>query len=402
MFTARTQRMLILAGIFSLLAAYAGLWLRFINDPVERTGSDFMGFYSIGRIAQELGAPHVYDPLLQQKVQQKVLGFALAPGQVLINQHLPFLIPILQAIVTSDYVESFYRWNLLMLLFYLAAMVLLGRVLKNAGLEQSNVVLVSLGGLLFYPLYFSFLNGQDTAIAFLGISIWLLGMLSGRDMHAGLGLSLVTVRPHIALVLAIPMFFQRRRVFWGFAIGASALALISVALLGLLGTQEFIHVILISAEGQWYGLNEDQMLNLVGLLLRIFPWFTPDTIHVIGWVAYGAAILALSLRGNTKDGLNSGRVGSMVTTAVFVAPHLHYHDLTLLLIPIYELILTNSKTDSPRKSVFIALPVILSFVLLLGNLTPILQYIGPYLIMLGLTAFTYIKDRQLISRLSRS
>lgn len=400
--TSRIQRIVHLAGIFALFIAYTGLWVRFIKDPVERTGSDFIGFYSVGRIAQESGAPDVYDPLLQQAVQQQVVGFDLAPGQVLINQHLPFLIPVLQAIVTSDYIESFYRWNLFMLVFYLVGIVVLGRLLKNAGLKRNQVVMVSLGGLLFYPLYFSLLNGQDTALAFLGISIWLFGMVTGKDIYAGLGLSLVTVRPHIALVLAIPMFFQRRKAFWGFAIGAGMLALFSVALLGIQGTWDFINVLLISAEGQWYGLNEDQMLNLVGLLLRLLPMLNADTIHIIGWLAFGAAILGLSTWRMTRDSLKTGQIGSMVTIAVFVAPHLHYHDLTLLLIPIYELILSGAKTDSPRESIFIALPVILSFVFLLGNLSPILQYLSPYLIMLGLGAYPFFDNKQPTSLPRRS
>ena len=214
MLTTRIQRMVILAGIFSLFAAYVGLWLRFINIPVERTGSDFMGFYSVGRIAQEQGPAYVYDPSLQQKFQQEVVGFELAPGQVLINQHLPFLIPVLQAVVSQDYVASFHRWNTLMLLLYSIGIVLLSSLLKTRGLDRGMILQASLGGLLFYPLFFSFLNGQDTAVAFLGLSIWVFGLMTGRDMLAGLGLSLVTARPHIAIVMAIPMFFRRRKVFW--------------------------------------------------------------------------------------------------------------------------------------------------------------------------------------------
>lgn len=395
MLTTRIQRMVILAGIFSLLAAYVGLWLRFMNDPVERTGSDFIGFYSIGRIAQEQGPAYVYDPALQQQIQQEVVGFELAPGQVLINQHLPFLIPILQSLVSQDYVASFHRWNILMLLLYIIGIVLLSSLLKSRGLDRGMILQTSLGCLLFYPLFFSFLNGQDTAIAFLGLSIWVFGLMTGRDMLAGLGLSLVTVRPHIAIVMAIPMFFRRRKVFWGFAIGSGILGLISVALLGMQGTRQFIDILFISAEGQWYGLNEEHMFNLIGLLLRILPWLSKDTIHIIGWVTYAATIIGLCNPRRNNPELKTGGFGLFVIAALFVAPHLHYHDLTLLLIPIYELILTSTETDDNKKLRMIALPVILSFVLLLGNISAVLQYTSPYLIMLGLAAYPFLQDRNL-------
>jgi len=74
------RRIFIIAGIVSLFVSYLGIWIRFINDPVERTGADFIHFYSAGRLAQSEGAAHVYDLLLQQKIEEQQVGFPLAPG----------------------------------------------------------------------------------------------------------------------------------------------------------------------------------------------------------------------------------------------------------------------------------------------------------------------------------
>jgi hypothetical protein len=377
----RLYRIVFISGIFALLAAYGGLWIRFINDPVERTGSDFIGFYSIGRITQDFGPSRVYDPALQQRVEEEVVGFELIPGQVLINQHLPFLIPVLQAIISRDYVASFYRWNLLMLMLYITSVVLLSHHLKAKGLESSSVIAMSFGALLFYPFFFSQLNGQDTVICLLGIAIWFVGLRSDREALAGLGLSLTTVRPHIAILMAIPMFFHHRKTFWGFTIGAGFLAAVSLGLLGVAGTREFIHVLQISTQGQWYGLHEEYMFNLIGLILRILPFLTPDTVHILGWAAYGLAILASCFLWNKDMMWKSGRMGLLVILGVFLAPHLHFHDLTLLLIPVYEIVLNHMETGESRHSVLIGLPVIFSYLLLISNTSPILQYSVPYLIM---------------------
>jgi hypothetical protein len=125
---------------------------------------------------------------------------------------------------------------------------------------------------------------------FLGTAIWVFGLLSKKDLLAGIGLSLTTVRPHIALVLAIPMLIRYRRVFLAFFFSAGLLALFSMIILGLNGIQGFINVLLITAGGDWYGIHQDAMVNLIGLLMRSLPLET-DAIRVIGWAVYGITIM---------------------------------------------------------------------------------------------------------------
>src|SRR3990172_1997399 len=273
------RRIFIIAGIASLFISYLGIWIRLISDPVQRTGSDFIHFYSAGRIAQNEGLSHVYDLALQQDYEEEQVGFSLAQGQVLPYNHLPFLIPILQIIVTANYVNSFYKWMLIMIVLYIIGIIILCRVLRQAGIDQSSTLLTALGGLLFLPVFFSLMNGQDTALLFLGASIWMYGLFSGKETVAGLGLSLTTIRPHIALILALPMLFSHRKVFWGFVLGAGLLAVFSLSILGLEGTREFIDILLISAGGEWYGLKENTMYNLIGLLTRASPWLEAGPIR---------------------------------------------------------------------------------------------------------------------------
>ena len=55
-------------GAISLLLVYIILWAEMIASPSERTGTDFIAFYSAGRIAQERGSSKVYDIDLQQEM----------------------------------------------------------------------------------------------------------------------------------------------------------------------------------------------------------------------------------------------------------------------------------------------------------------------------------------------
>jgi hypothetical protein len=391
-------RIYFIAGISSLLISYLAIWVRFINDPVERTGSDFIAFYSAGRVAEEEGAAHVYDPSFQQDIQEEQVGFSLVPGQVLLYNHLPFLIPILRTVAGADYVGSFYRWIFLLIALYITGIMLLSQVLNDAGVDSRMTQLAGIGSFLFLPLFFSLMNGQDTAFLFLGASIWMYGLFSGKETIAGLGLSLTTIRPHIALILALPMLFSYRKVFWGFVLGSGILALFSFSILGIAGTRDFIDILVVSAGGEWYGMKQFAMFNLIGLLMRASPWLEADAIRLLGWVVYGIAIIGLCILWIRNKDLQDGKIGLTITLALFAVPHLHFHDLALLLIPIYEIVRLTSKHGGLKTSIAAVLPIAISLLLLLSNATPFLQYTVPYLIMLALAGYPhYLKHKSPIT-----
>jgi hypothetical protein len=396
-------RIFTIASMAALFMSYLGIWIRLISNPVERTGADFIHFFSAGRIAQLYGPTHVYNLALQHDIEEEQVGFPLAAEQVLPYNHLPFLIPILRVLVSADYVASFYRWVILMVIIYVLGLTLLGHLLERAGIERRSVMIARIGGLLFLPLFFSLMNGQDTAILFLGAVIWVYGLISGRPVLSGIGLSLTTIRPHIALLLSIPMAFRERKVFLGFILGSGTLAVLSFSILGIQGTYEFIDMLLLSAGGRWYGMKQEAMFNLIGLLLRIAPGLGADTIRLIGWVVYAVTVVGLCMLWARHEGPKGGPIGLTITLALFVAPHLHFHDLTLLLIPIYEILRTGGESGNLEVPLVVAAPMAISILLLVSNISPLLQYTTPYLIMLALSAYPfYLKSRASAKALHRS
>lgn len=389
----KAHRIFIVVGITALALSYIGLWIRLINNPTERTGADFIHFYSAGRVAQKYGISKVYNLELQQEFEEMQVGFTLAPRQVLPFNHLPYLIPILKGIMSANYVMSFYRWNLLMILFFVLGISILSQVLRQKEFDQKTILTSAIGSILFLPVFVSLQNGQDTAILVLGTAIWVFGLHKNRYMLAGIGLSLITVRPHLALILALPMLFRYKRVFFGFILGSGVLALFSITLLGLNGTKEFIDIIFLTAGGNWYGTHQEAMLNLIGLLMRTLP-FEGVIIRLIGWIGYGIAIVALCILWSRKTDLHSGLIGLTVTIAVLAVPHLHFHDLSLLLIPIYELIRSSIEYKHPAKEIAVLLPIAISLLLLASNAAPVLQYTVPYIVMLGLAGYPYyLRDK---------
>jgi hypothetical protein len=288
---------------------------------------------------------------------------------------------------------------MLLILAYSAALAILSQILKREGVDQSSNFFTAVAGFLFLPVFFSLMNGQDTAFLLLGVAMWMYGLISRKELLAGLGLSLATLRPHVALFLAIPMVLRNRKIFWGFVLGSVTLALFSVLLLGREGTKDYLNILLLSGAGEWYGMKENAMYNLIGLLTRILPGVEAGMIRATGWLFYGAALICISILWFKAPDLNSGLIGLTIVLSIVTAPHLHFHDLALLLIPIYDLGRLSKKLGTLEMSSLAAVPLVFSLLLLISNISPFLQYATPYLIMLALAMYPYyLKSRMALTR----
>jgi Glycosyltransferase family 87 len=365
------RRVLVLSALLAQGVLYVIFWTQMISDRTLRTGTDFIAFYSAGQVADQYGTARVYDISLQQTIQQEQVGFTLAPGQVLIYNHLPYLIPLLRVLVSNNYVASFSRWALVLLALFGLAVYLL---VKSLGWDHVPPWFVWLGALGFYPLFASLLNGQDTAFLVLGAALCFYFLSRNQDFYAGLGLALVTVRPHIALLLAIPFLFKRQRVLAGVLVGAVALALLSLALIGEEGTRQFIDTLLISAGGEWHGLKESAMFNLIGAVTRAFPDSNLGQVRLAGWIGYVLFAIGFGVYTLIIPKLEIRQFGLAIAFGLFFLPHLHHHDLALLLVPIFALM---GFVRWPY------MPLMISVILLAGFAPP-LRYWSGFLVMVGL------------------
>jgi hypothetical protein len=373
-----SRRIFYTAGLISLVLCSSILWLRMITSKAERTGSDFIALYAAGRVARLDGMSKVYDPLLQQAVEQEQVGFELAPGQVLLYNHVPYLVPVLWLIAGKSYLTSFIIWSALLVLIYGIGTWILTRMV-HPGHPYDWLSAAAI--LTFYPLFISLMNGQDTAFVFLGLCLWLVGLLTGDDRMAGLGLSLTTVRPQLALLLAVAFLFRRRKVLAWFCVGVGILGLVSLAAVGLQGMHGFFVQILVSASGEWYGLKENLMVNLVGLLWRIAPGLGGQIIHGLGWAFYGLVMVGICVLWARSREIGEKQIVLALTLALFASPHLHYHDLTFLLIALLAgaFLLARGGLIQPRDTAMG--PLSISILLLLGSLVPALKYNLAYVLM---------------------
>jgi hypothetical protein len=381
--TINYRRLFLLAGITSLSLCYALLWARMITTPAEYTGADFIAFYAAGRIAQGEGPAHAYDLGLIQHYEQNVVGFPIDPTSISPFLHPPFLLPLLRLVALPNYVLAFILWNLIMLVFLgLGAALLMHDGLSATSPTQTKILLV--GILLFFPTFLGLVTGQDNAILYLGAVAWMLGVLKKRDWLAGSGLALMTIRPHLALPLAILFLFRRRQVWWWFLLGIALLAIVSLAYAGWGGISGFLQVILVSSVGQNYHTGENHMFNVIGILLRLFPSLALPLTNGIGWGVYLLAIMGMVVWWIRIPQVEGKHLSLAVVLTLLTSPHTHVNDLILLIIPLVTLlaVMRDEKYGQERNLVFV--PLAVSFSLLIGFFSDVVKYSLTYLVMVGL------------------
>lgn len=369
-------RIFLIAGIFSQVIIYSALWVRMITSAAERTGTDFIAFYSAGRTALTGRVYEAYLPQVQQAAEENVLGFSISIEEIAPFVHPPFIIPFLALIALLPYISAFYAWAIILLAIFSIAANLLCRMIPPG--KGRRVLMAS--SLLFFPVFVSILNGQDSALLLLGAAAWLYGLVKGDDRLAGLGLAFTTIRPHIAFLLAIPFLFRRRKVWWWFLAGAAGLALVSFLLVGLRGTENYLNILTISASGEGYKINETAMVNFLGLLRRLVPSLAPEPTRVISWMTYFIGIVFLCILWVRSEQIRDKHAGVAILVAIFAAPHLHYHDLVLLLLPLFSVIVILKKGKYLDQGVVGYFPLITSWLLIVSNFHPLLKYSIPYLI----------------------
>lgn len=359
------------------------MWTGLLAQPVL-VSIDYISFYTAGRIAGSSGYNHLYNLDLQRSIQQETLNTGAAPGAVLAYNHPPFLVPLLHMITENDYVGSYIRWSIALLLVAVLCFVVVFRFLQqDSRFTLSACVLTAAASVLFFPVFISLLKGQDTLFMLLGALIWMGAVLRQNDRLAGASLVLVALKPHLALVLTIPTLLVRRRSVLPFCLTAALVALYCLLLVGFQGFHDFINIMGIAAHGEGYGLNQDKMYNFMGLLLRALPQADPAALRMLGWGLYVVTLGGLCWFYRGRKDLRPHDLGLVVLLGLFVSPHLHFHDLSLLVVPALAIASTAARGSSWGFPLVPALLVGISFILLFGTLVPgPYSYPSVYLIML--------------------
>ena len=331
------HRSLIIAGLF-VLALQLVLDARFLRatfPPEPGDGRDLLAFVTAGTIyaSPDPGPAGVYDLESQRQVQEALTGLTIVPGSGLPFMHPPHLLAVQARLTRFSYSGYWLLWSLFSICCLLAGLGALGVALRRAGVPLDTVAAFATAGLVFFPFVISVVHGQDTAFVYLGIAGWIAALIAGREFAAGLALSLVTLRPHIAIVLAVPFLFAKRRVLAGFVVGSSAWAGWAFATVGMAGVLGFVSAIVSVAGASEFGVDPRPMANVAGLVRRLLPDSALTAARVLAWATWLGTMLFLCRRwyvNRSAGGPAASDLGLAVVLALLFSPHLNFSDLALL------------------------------------------------------------------------
>jgi hypothetical protein len=365
--TIHPRRLFTNAGLLSLTLIYILLWVNMIGDPKQRTGSDFIGFYTFGRIAQTQGFENIYNIKMQENIQEEVVGFQVVPE---FYTHVPFITVLAALIVDSNYIPSFIRWAIVLLFLNAISTSIFVRVLSSRDFKKEEIIILFAGIFLFFPTFSAFMNGQDDAILLLGLAIWLWGLFSEKPFIAGLGLSLTTVRPQTALFLAIPFLFKRRKVFWGFALGGAILVIISWALIKTEGMLSFINSLKFIESTIWIQPHALDMPTISGMIRRNFQVTDITFVRNLIWGCYAVGVIVFCIVWYKSKEILEKHIGLLALFSILLVPYAHYHDLVILLVPVICLVRVLSSGKIIETGLLAVFPLIVSLMALVGFIGP--------------------------------
>jgi hypothetical protein len=389
----RLGLLLLVVAIALQLSWYTVLVISYIHTPGQLEGSDFITYYSVGRVARQYGLSNVYNLDLEAATQAEISGVTVGSQYVLPPNHPPFLFPFLTLLASWPYQMAYFGYAALLCILLLVGLYNLGQVQTQYGWLPSQIWVLTGGIFLFEPFFISVLKGQDSAVLLLGGLLWFSGLMKKDDRLAGLGLSLTLIRPQIALVLALPSLFRQRKVFFWFLTGAIVLGVYSFVLVGWSGTMDYLHILTLSAGGEGYGMAESAMFNVTGLVLRLIPGVNPGLVHIIGWVCFAIALVGLCVLWARSKFISYGSIVLAICASLFAAPHLHYHDLALLAVPLVGLGVAGVKAGRLRIGSAAILPMAASLILLFSEFWDPARFTAPYLLMAALPVLTAWYER---------
>lgn len=291
-------------------------------------GGDFVAFYAAAEAITQGATADIYTPEIFRKLLLEV-------GPPLEGYTLDWLYPpsyyfLVAPLSLTDYIPGYILWTGLGLLAFLF-------VLRGTGASKLTlyVVLASPG------VYQAVITGQN---GFLTATLLVLAALypDKRPIVAGLAAALLTVKPHLGVLLPLAYLAGGMwRAFFVAALGTAALVTASVFVFGA-GSWMAFHT---EAGGAWAYLNQG--------LLPVHKMVTPlSALAFIGLPPKLALILHLMAALCTAAGValiwsrvtdNGLRAAALCAGIFLVTPYGYFYELIVLALPLIIIVERGSR-----------------------------------------------------------
>jgi hypothetical protein len=288
---------------------------------------DFLAHWTGGRALLEGLADQLYEPGVQQMVQDSAVG----PGTDLSW----FVSPPFVAVLYVPFGLMPYTMAAVMWTFGSGGLLLWGlRRLGTFGprIWRSNKKLVLLATLASYPVFELFAAGQDSALM---LAIWIGGAglaIRSREAAAGLVFSLGLIKPQLVWVVPLLFVLQRRfTALAGFAAGGALVGIVSVAVAGVHGVRGWLALLVSPLYLEQISGAQDWKMGSVSALAKALA--TAGGVPFSSAVGYAAGlfIVAAFMAWTVRRSPDPQHLwAAALITSVAASPHLFLYDALLL------------------------------------------------------------------------
>ncbi len=337
------------AGILSigLFLIYGVIFFQ-LRHRLAEGYSDFISFYTAGKILQRGTPKQLYDVHLQYKIQLEA-----APNVGIRQGALPFVRPAFEAwifwpLAHLSYRTAFVLWSAFNCACLILATLCLRREIPE--LRKLSALLVVALSLSYFPVFFTILQGQDSILLFLIYVVGYGALRRHRQLLGGMTLGLGIFKFPLLIPFLVAFAVKRKlRVVLGFALTSLMLAGVSIATVGIPAALYYPKYLL-SIDSIAPGVNRPQdMPNLRGLLSVLPRTLLPPKAEVLLLLLLSILLLGFVVRKWSLASSDRGVVFNLgfalnVVATVLVSYHCHAFDLCILLLPIglaVGLILSN-------------------------------------------------------------
>jgi Glycosyltransferase family 87 len=244
----------------------------------------------------------------------------------------PFFAVILVPLAWLSFSPAFVAMTVVNLALLIATVKILVRKLA-LNRQQTNWLI--LGTFCNYGVHYALLEAQTSFIALLLLTLYVTAWNGSAQDRAGLWSGLMFFKPQLALVPILLLLSRRRWRALGLAfIVIGFLGLVSLAAVGLTGIERYLALSSRAMAGEDYlHIQPERMHNLRALAYFFFTVRWRDYIWWIVALGVMGLVIVRSWANDELHGISLRQWTSILVALILVTPHLHDHDLTLLIVP---------------------------------------------------------------------
>jgi hypothetical protein len=285
-------------------------------------GTDFLHFYTLGKIALLGRGDLLYDSRAQSELISR--SVPEAAGSYYVALYGPQVSLLFEPLARLSYGNALAIWLLLNAGIYAACCSALWRRCPNLQREPWTILILATA----FPGFFHLIAwGQTSGLALLCFTLAYLALRSGRKFLTGFAIGCLIFKPQLGLAAAV-IFLLDWRVVAGAMLSAAAQISVGWVYYGTAVMRQYFHVI--ARVQRVMPLLEPrpyQMHSARGFWSLLFPW--PSLAFTLYLLTVILIFVLLVKLWRSESSLHIRYAGLLLAT-VIVAPHLTVYDLVIL------------------------------------------------------------------------